>query len=108
LDNKLDYNRTAEIVGEAVAVEKNFICDALPCELIGMNKNLMSQYIEFVADRLLTALDFPKLYGSRNPFDWMELISMQGKTNFFEKRVGEYQKANVLSGTSAFALDSDF
>ena len=108
LQNKLDYNKAVDIVREAVEVEKNFICDALTCELIGMNKRLMSQYIEFVADRLLTALDFPKLYRSANPFDWMELISMQGKTNFFEKRVGEYQKANVLGGTSAFALDSDF
>lgn len=105
---KLDDSVVLAIVGEAVVVEKRFICDALSCDLIGMNKNLMGQYIEFVADRLLATLGYSKLYGSKNPFDWMELISMQGKTNFFEKRVSEYQKANVMNGSSAFALDSDF
>merc|ERR1712039_1170134 len=97
-----------------VAVERKFICEALSCDLIGMNSDLMTRYIEFVADRLLTALGHTKLFGSPNPFDWMELISLQGKTNFFEKRVGEYQKAGVMSATAdqveakGFSLDADF
>lgn len=94
-------DRVREIVGEAVDIEKQFIREALPVSLIGMNCNLMSQYIEFVADRLLLALGCDKLYGAANPFDWMELISLQGKTNFFEHRVSEYQKAGVMSGVSA-------
>merc|ERR1712084_133018 len=88
------------IVRGAVEAERKFICDALPCDLIGMNSDLMTKYIEFVADRLLTALGHSKIFNSSNPFDWMELISLQGKTNFFEKRVGEYQKAGVMAGTS--------
>ena len=93
-------------------MERKFICGALSCDLIGMNKELMTQYIEFVADRLLSALGHSKLFMASNPFDWMELISLQGKTNFFEKRVGEYQKAGVMGGEggplNAFALDADF
>ncbi len=81
----------------AVELEKEFICDALPVDLIGMNSRLMSQYIEFVADRLLVALGNEKTNNVTNPVDWMELISLQGKTNFFEKRVGEYQKAGVMN-----------
>merc|ERR1711907_140025 len=101
------------MVRGAVATERKFICEALPCDLIGMNSELMTKYIEFVADRLLTALGHSKLYGTTNPFDWMELISLQGKTNFFEKRVGEYQKAGVMSSgaeedAKGFALDVDF
>merc|ERR1719414_1790922 len=95
----------------AVTVERHFICEALSCDLIGMNSDLMTKYIEFVADRLLSSLGHPKLFFSSNPFDWMELISLQGKTNFFEKRVGEYQKANVMSigeESRAFALDVEF
>merc|ERR1712072_1552742 len=98
----------------AVAVERRFICEAMGCDLIGMNGELMTRYIEFVADRLLTALGHSKLFGASNPFDWMELISLQGKTNFFEKRVGEYQKAGVMAGTSGqeesrgFPLDAAF
>merc|ERR1712203_240988 len=98
----------------AVEGERKFICEALSCDLIGMNGELMTRYIEFVADRLLTALGHSKLFNVTNPFDWMELISLQGKTNFFEKRVGEYQKAGVMAGTSGqeeskgFALDVDF
>merc|ERR1712224_959626 len=101
-------------IREAVEVERHFICEALSCDLIGMNSELMTRYIEFVADRLLTALGHPKIYNSTNPFDWMELISLQGKTNFFEKRVGEYQKAGVMASTSenneggGFSLDVDF
>merc|ERR1712039_613563 len=115
LENKLPEDVVHDLVRGAVAVERKFICEALCCDLIGMNSELMTKYIEFVADRLLTALGHSKLFGSTNPFDWMELISLQGKTNFFEKRVGEYQKAGVMSSTNAsseevkgFALDVDF
>lgn len=88
--------RVQEIVAGAVAVEREFVCGSLPCSLVGMNSDLMTQYIEFVADRLLKQLGCSKIYNSKNPFDWMEMISMQGKTNFFEKRVGEYQKSNIM------------
>merc|ERR1712072_37959 len=98
LQNKLPDDIVHGIIRGAVTVENSFICEALPCDLVGMNSDLMKRYIEFVADRLLTALGHPKLYNATNPFDWMELISLQGKTNFFEKRVGEYQKAGVMSG----------
>merc|ERR1719207_112404 len=113
LQHKLPEDVVHDIVRGAVEVERRFICEALSCDLIGMNSDLMARYIEFVADRLLTALGHSKLYGASNPFDWMELISLQGKTNFFEKRVGEYQKAGVMSGgaeteAKGFALDVDF
>jgi len=114
LENKLPEDVVHGIIRGAVDVERKFICEALSCDLIGMNSELMTKYIEFVADRLLAALGHSKLFGSSNPFDWMELISLQGKTNFFEKRVGEYQKAGVMGSTSAqedskgFALDVDF
>jgi len=84
------------IVGEAVALEREFVCDALSVALVGMNAGLMATYIQFVADRLLVALGYAPLYGVANPFDWMEMISLQGKTNFFERRVGEYQRAGVM------------
>merc|ERR1711871_916739 len=113
LNNKLPDEIVHNIINEAVDTERTFICDALSCDLIGMNSDLMTTYIKFVADRLLSALGHPKLYNAQNPFDWMELISLQGKTNFFEKRVGEYQKAGVMSTQSAeetrgFVLDADF
>jgi len=114
LENKLPEDVVHGIIRGAVEVERQFICEALSCDLIGMNSELMTRYIEFVADRLLTALGHSKLFNATNPFDWMELISLQGKTNFFEKRVGEYQKAGVMtSGADAeasrgFALDLDF
>jgi len=113
LQNKLPEDVLHGIVRGAVDAERKFICEALPCDLIGMNSELMTKYIEFVADRLLTALGHSKLFGASNPFDWMELISLQGKTNFFEKRVGEYQKAGVMSSGNAeevkgFSLDADF
>jgi len=114
LQNPLPDSVIHHIIRGAVAAERRFICDALSCDLIGMNNELMTRYIEFVADRLLTALGHPKLFGATNPFDWMELISLQGKTNFFEKRVGEYQKAGVMASatdsaeTAGFALDIDF
>merc|ERR1719172_375701 len=111
LENKLPDDVVHSMIRGAVACERSFICDALSCALIGMNSGQMIEYIQFVADRLLTALGHPKLYNVANPFDWMELISLQGKTNFFEKRVGEYQKKGVMASldggaeTSSFALD---
>eukprot|EP00741_Cyanophora_paradoxa_P025548 tig00000383_g24654.t1 len=110
LVNKLSDTVLHKIISDAVAIEKEFISDALPVHLIGMNAELMSQYIEFVADRLLVALGSTKIYNTKNPFDWMDMISLQGKTNFFEKRVGDYQKAGVMAGrdTKAFTLDADF
>merc|ERR1712098_480245 len=114
LKHRLSDELAHDIIREAVEAEREFICDALPCALIGMNASQMTQYIQFVADRLLTALGHPMLYDVRNPFDWMELISMQGKTNFFEKRVGEYQKKGVMAspdakeGACAFSMDEDF
>ncbi len=112
LNSKCSKERALAIVTEAVEIEQEFVCDALPVDLIGMNKGLMSQYIEFVADRLLVALGCEKHYKANNPFDWMEIISLQGKTNFFEKRVGEYQKSGVMAsvqnGMGSFTLDADF
>jgi len=111
LEHKLPEDVVHEIIRGAVEVERHFICDALSCDLVGMNNELMTRYIEFVADRLLSALGHSKIWNTKNPFDWMELISLQGKTNFFEKRVGEYQKAGVMSGqeeAKGFALDVDF
>jgi ribonucleoside-diphosphate reductase subunit M2 len=95
LRNKLSVETLYELIGDAVTIEKEFVTSALPVELIGMNSKTMCTYIEFCADRLLLALGAPKLYNAVNPFDWMELISLQGKTNFFEKRVGEYAKSGV-------------
>ena len=109
--NKLGDEKVIEIIKDAVEIEKEFVTDALPVKLIGMNADLMCQYIEFVADRLLSELGCPKIYGATNPFDFMEMISLQGKTNFFEKRVGEYQKAGVMKkeeSNSKFSLDEDF
>jgi ribonucleoside-diphosphate reductase beta chain len=110
--NKLPKKTIEKIILDAVAIEKEFICEALPVRLIGMNADLMSQYIEFVADRLLVELGNEKVFNVTNPFDFMDMISLQGKTNFFEKRVGEYQKAGVLNNSSeednSFSLDADF
>ncbi|MEZ4938469.1 MAG: ribonucleotide-diphosphate reductase subunit beta [Crocinitomicaceae bacterium] len=110
LQNKLPKETVQKIITDAVEIEKEFITDALPVRLIGMNQDLMKQYIEFVADRLLVELGNEKVYNVTNPFDFMDMISIQGKTNFFEKRVGEYQKAGVLSGkeNQGFSLDEDF
>ena len=83
---------------DAVEIEKEFIIDSIPCRMIGMNSDMMTQYIEFVADRLVMQLGYPKIYNSKNPLDFMEMISLEGKTNFFEKRVAEYSKANVSTG----------
>ncbi|WP_324674361.1 ribonucleoside-diphosphate reductase small subunit [Hymenobacter sp. GOD-10R] len=110
LINKLPEARVQEIIRDAVMIEQEFVTDALPVNLIGMNAVTMSQYIEFVADRLLVALGYSKIYNSTNPFDFMEMISLQGKTNFFEKRVAEYQKAGVMTDRdqNVFSLDEDF
>lgn len=110
LINPLPEERIVEIITNAVEIEKEFISDALPVELIGMNSGLMKQYIEFVADRLLVALGCSKHYNIANPFEWMDMISLQGKTNFFEKRVGEYAKSGVGVDASkqVFDLDADF
>lgn len=109
--NKLNKKTVETIIRDAVEIEKEFVTDALPVNLIGMNAKLMQQYIEFVADRLLVELGNDKIYNATNPFDFMEMISLQGKTNFFEKRVGEYQKAGVLNqdkDQGKFTLDADF
>lgn len=101
LERPLEAARVFEIVGDAVKCEKDFVTSALSVDLIGMNAGMMAQYIEFVADRLLGALGYGKMYDAANPFDFMDLISLQGKTNFFERRVGEYAKANVRTGPDA-------
>ncbi len=112
LQNKLPEETVKDIIINAVEIEKEFVTDALPVNLIGMNAELMCQYIEFVADRLLMELGCSKIYNAKNPFDFMEMISLQGKTNFFEKRVAEYQKAGVMkdkdNDTPKFSLDEDF
>ena len=97
LANKLPEAAVHKIVAEAVQLEEEYTCQALSVSLVGMNAKLMAQYIQFVADRLLLALGCSKLYNVLNPFDWMEQISLQGKTNFFERRVGDYQRAGVMS-----------
>lgn len=99
LNNRPSRELVESIITEAVEIEKEFLTDALPCALLGMNAALMCQYIEFVADRLLLTLGIPKYYNATNPFDFMENISLAGKTNFFEKRVGDYQKAGVMAST---------
>jgi len=96
LPNTLNESEIREILLEAVEIEKEFICDALPCSLIGMNSKMMSQYIEFVADRLAVQLGIQKLYKTQNPFDFMEMISLEGKTNFFEKKVSEYSRVRDM------------
>lgn len=107
LTKKVDRARIHELIKEAVDIETEFICEALPCKLIGMNSELMTQYIKFVADRLVVQLGYKKIYGVSNPFDFMELISLEGKTNFFERKVGEYGLANKQS-ENAFSFDDDF
>jgi len=108
LNKKITKAKVLEILKEAVEIEKEFICDALPCRLIGMNSDLMCQYIEFVADRLSVQLGYDKIYGTKNPFDFMEMISIEGKTNFFEKRVAEYALADKTKTEDVFDLGDDF
>ncbi len=110
IEYKLPQATVTAIITDAVEMEKEFVTEALPVGLIGMNAELMQQYIECVADRLLESLGCDKVYGSENPFPWMDMISLQGKTNFFEKRVGDYQKAGITTGREkqVFSLDEDF
>ena len=108
LNKKPKKSKIIEIIKEAVEIEKEFITEALPCKLIGMNQKLMKQYIEFVADRLIVQLGYNKIYESNNPFDFMEMISLEGKTNFFEKRVGDYSLSSGQKTDEAFKLDDCF
>lgn len=110
IQNKLPTEDVHAMFREAIAIEKEFILESLPVSLIGMNSSLMSEYIEFVADKLLKDLGYPALYNGRQPFDWMELINLEGKTNFFEKKVSQYAKAGVGDSAldNSFALDVDF
>ncbi|KAJ6642991.1 Ribonucleoside-diphosphate reductase subunit M2 [Pseudolycoriella hygida] len=110
LQQKPTDERIIEIIREAVKIEQEFLSIALPVSMLGMNCGLMCEYIEFVADRLLNELNVEKIYNTKNPFSFMELISLEGKTNFFEKKVGEYQKQGVMANTSdsVFTLDADF
>ena len=106
--NKVPKSVVEDIVREAVCIEKEFITESIPCKMIGMNSSLMTQYIEYVADRLLNQLGYDKIYNSANPFDFMELISLRPKSNFFEVRVGEYQMANVGKKKEEFEIGMDF
>ncbi len=110
LVNQLPKEQVKQIILDAVEIEKEFVTDALPVRLIGMNADLMAQYIEFVADRLLVELGNERVFNTTNPFDFMDMISIQGKTNFFEKRVAEYQKAGVMSNkeNQTFSMDEEF
>ena len=110
LETKLSNEDVVKIITDAVEIEKEFVSEALPVGLIGMNADLMQSYIEFVADTWISELGYAKIYNTANPFDFMEMISLQGKTNFFEKRVGDYQKAGVMNGgdTQTFSMDDDF
>jgi ribonucleotide reductase beta subunit family protein with ferritin-like domain len=108
LSRKPKKAKIFELIKEAVEIEKEFILEALPCKLIGMNSKLMSQYIEFVADRLSMQLGYGKIFNSSNPFDFMEMISLEGKTNFFEKRVGDYSLSSCENKNEAFNFDADF
>jgi len=107
LENKVSQETIHQIIKHAVELEKEFICDALSCSLIGMNAKMMSQYIEFVADRLAVQLGTPKIFGAQNPFDFMDLISLEGKTNFFEKKVSDYSRA-IGSARDELRLDEEF
>jgi ribonucleotide reductase beta subunit family protein with ferritin-like domain len=104
----LSKEKIREIIAEAIEIEKEFITEALPCRLIGMNAKMMTQYIEFVGDRLCLQLGIDKIYGSINPLDFMELISIDSKTNFFERTVSEYALANKEKGTDVFLLTCEF
>ena len=105
LEKKPKKAKVIDLIKEAVVIEQEFITEALPCKLIGMNAKLMKQYIEFVADRLIVQLGYPKIYNSANPFDFMEMISLEGKTNFFEKRVGDYSLSNNDKSEDCFGAD---
>ena len=104
--NRLDYEIVKNMIEEVVSIETEFITESLPCRLIGMNGELMEEYIKFVSDRLLKELGYPIIYGAKNPFSFMENISLEGKTNFFEKRVSQYKKADYSEST--FQISDDF
>ena len=106
--NKLTTQEVRDIIEGAVEIEKQFVCESLPVSLIGMNSDSMSTYIEFVADRLMTDLGYEKIYNARNPFPWMEMLGLEGKTNFFERKVSEYAKAGVSTGNNDLTWDEDF
>ena len=109
LQKKMTRAKIYSIIKEAVEIEKEFICEALPCRLIGMNSDMMGRYIEFVADRLVVQLGYDKIYNTANPFDFMELISIEGKTNFFESRVSEYSlSSGGKKDESAFDFGAAF
>ena len=108
LNKKLSKKKVVDIIKEAVDIEKEFICVALPCRLISMNAKLMSEYIEFVADRLIVQMGYEAIYNTANPFDFMEMISIEGKTNFFEKRVAEYALATKTKDSTIFDMDGTF
>jgi len=108
LQRKLTKKRIHEIIIEAVEIEKEYITESIPCRMIGMNQDLMKQYIEFVADRLVLQLGYDKIFNSKNPFDFMEMISIEGKTNFFEKRVSEYALASKTKDDDIFDLGAEF
>jgi ribonucleotide reductase beta subunit family protein with ferritin-like domain len=104
---KLSKQKIYELIKDAVEIESEFICEALPCRLIGMNSEMMTQYIQFVADRLCVQLGYKKIYNASNPFDFMELISLEGKTNMFERKISEYSLANKNS-EDAFSFSEEF
>jgi len=108
IQKKLEESVVHQIFSEAVVIEKEFITESIPCAMIGMNADLMKQYIEFVSDRLLVQLGYSRLWNTENPFSWMELISLRPKSNFFELKVGEYQKANIPLDSSNFDVSDDF
>jgi ribonucleoside-diphosphate reductase beta chain len=108
IHNKVDEHVIHEIFKEAVDIEKEFITDSIKCNMIGMNSQLMKQYIEFVSDRLLVQLGYNKIWNVENPFDFMELISLRPKSNFFEVRVGEYAKSKISESSTNFELSNDF
>ena len=110
LNNKLSQQEIHELIGEAVEIEKNFITESLPCRLIGMNADLMKEYIEYVADRLIVQLGYEKLYNTKNPFGFMERISIESKVNFFEARNHSYERAGIMATQeeNEFALDAEF
>jgi ribonucleoside-diphosphate reductase subunit M2 len=108
LKKKLSYDRVKQIVSEALEIEKEFVCDAIKCDMIGMNAELMKQYIDYCGMRLVKSLDLPAFIEVENPFEWMELLSLQGKSNFFEEHPTEYQQANVMGGATEFTIEADF
>jgi ribonucleotide reductase beta subunit family protein with ferritin-like domain len=107
IKNRVDSSIVNKIFSEAIEIEKEFITESIPCNLIGMNSELMKQYIEFVSDRLLLQLGYNKIWNSENPFPWMELISLKPKSNFFEIRVGEYAKANIAIDNTDFQITNE-